>query len=176
MWLSKLKELKLCLKAGRVTLPYPFVRNAPAAGFRGRPVLDGNKCLGCGACAQVCPPRTILVIDENDTRTIQVDYSRCTYCARCEEVCPVGSIKLNNEFELATTDKNDMKLTAVLEMAKCTKCGTPFITKRMLSKYLDEFSPAWLHTKEKPPEWFSTCPACRKKQESSSLKGGAKNV
>ncbi|UWG96492.1 4Fe-4S binding protein [Dehalobacter sp. DCM] len=176
MWLSKLKELKLALRAGRVTLPYPFVRSAPTAGFRGRPVLDGTKCLGCGACAQVCPPRTISVIDNQDTRTILVDYARCTYCARCEEVCRVGSITLNHEFELATTDKNDFKLSAVLMMAKCSKCGTPFMTKRMLAKLVDEFSPAWLQTKEETPEWFSTCPACRKKKECGNLKGGVKIV
>ena len=176
MWMSKFKELRFCLKAGRVTLPYPFVRSEPMKGFRGRPVLDGDKCLGCGACAAVCPPRTIFVIDGQDTRTIQVDYSRCTYCARCEEVCPVGSIKLNSEFELATTDKNDMKLTAVLTMAKCDKCGKPFMSQRMLTKMINDFSPAWLHTNEGTPEWFSTCPDCRKKQESGKLKEGSKIV
>lgn len=176
MWLSKLKEVKFCLKAGRVTLPYPFVKINPKEGFRGRPVLDGDKCLGCGACAQVCPPRTIFVIDDQDTRTIQIDYCRCTYCARCEEVCPAGSIKLNSEFELATTDKNDMKLTATLMMAKCKQCGKPFMTKRMLDKLVNEFSPAWLETNEHQPEWFSTCPDCRKKQESSNLKEGVNIV
>jgi Formate hydrogenlyase subunit 6/NADH:ubiquinone oxidoreductase 23 kD subunit (chain I) len=175
MWMSKLKELKLCLSAGRVTLPYPFVKNEPMNGFRGRPVIDGEKCLGCGACAQVCPPRTIFVIDGQDTRTIQLDYSRCTYCARCEEICPSGSIKMSKEFELATTDRNDMKLSATLMMAKCKKCGQPFMPRRMLDKMINEFSPAWLKTKEEP-EWFSMCPDCRKKQESSKLKGGAKIV
>jgi hydrogenase-4 component H len=175
MWLSKFKELKLCLSAGRVTLPYPFVKNEPMDGFRGRPVIDGEKCLGCGACAQVCPPRTIFVIDAQDTRTIQVDYSRCTYCARCEEICPAGSMKMTKEFELATTDRNDMKLSATLMMTKCKKCGKPLMTQRMLNKMVNEFSPAWLHTQEEP-EWFSMCPECRKKQESSKLKGGAKIV
>jgi len=49
------------------------------------------------------------------------------------------------------------------------------MTKRMLAKLVNEFSPAWLQTQE-PPEWFSTCPECRKKQESSKLKEGAKIV
>jgi hydrogenase-4 component H len=78
MWLSKFKELKLCLRAGRVTLPYPFVRSAPAAGFRGRPVLDGDKCLGCGACAQVCPPRTIFVMTNKYAHHFN-DYAPHTY-------------------------------------------------------------------------------------------------
>jgi hydrogenase-4 component H len=176
MWSSKFKELKLCLKAGRVTLPYPFIRSEPMAGFRGRPVLNGDLCLGCGACAAVCPPRTIFVIDEEDTRSIQVDYARCTYCARCEEVCPVGSITLNNEFELATTNKNDLKLTATLAMAKCNICGKPFMTQRMLTKLTEVFSPAWMPTHEEPPAWFSTCPDCRQKQESGRLKEGSKIV
>ncbi|MBP1760959.1 MAG: 4Fe-4S ferredoxin [Firmicutes bacterium] len=176
MWLSKFKELKLCLKAGRVTLPYPLAPGETMKGFRGRPVLNGDLCLGCGACAAVCPPRTIFVIDEQDTRTIQVDYSRCTYCARCEEVCPVGSITLNNEFELATTNKNDMKLSATLSMAKCKNCGTPFTTQRMLAKLTDDYYPEWMQVKVDPPEWFSICPDCRKKLEASRLKGGSKIV
>jgi hydrogenase-4 component H len=89
-----------------------------------------------------------------------------------EEVCPVGSIKLSNEYELASTDKNDFKLAAVLKMAKCNECGTPFMTKRMLTKLRDEFSPAWLQTKEEPPQWFSICPSCRKRKESGMLKEG----
>lgn len=170
MLVSKLKELVLCLKAGRVTLSYPLVSAETQPGFRGRPVLDGEKCLGCGACAQVCPPRLIAVVDKGGERTIQVDYSRCTYCARCQEVCPVGSMTMSHDFEMATADKQDLKLTAVLKMVKCKKCGTPFMTERMLDKMVKEFTPDWLAVKETPPEWFWWCPDCRKKEETGSLK------
>jgi hydrogenase-4 component H len=172
MWRSKIKELIFCLKAGRVTLPYPLDRKEPGLGFRGRPVLDGEKCLGCGACAQVCPPRLISVVDDGNTRNVEVDYSRCTYCARCQDVCPAGAIKLSSDFEMATGDKKDLKLTAVLKMAHCTKCGAPLMTQKMLDKLANEFSPSWLPVKEEPPEWFTWCPSCRRKDETRKFKGG----
>ena len=45
MLLSKLKEALICLKAGRVTLTYPF-KPAPqvAPNFRGKLTIDIEKC------------------------------------------------------------------------------------------------------------------------------------
>ncbi|NIR01643.1 MAG: 4Fe-4S ferredoxin, partial [Gemmatimonadales bacterium] len=60
---SKLKEAIICLRAGRVTLPYPFAPNPPAPGFRGTVSVDAEKCIGCGGCANVCTPRAIVVSD-----------------------------------------------------------------------------------------------------------------
>ena len=68
--IATIKEVLICLKAGRVTLPYPFVPLAAPPRFRGRPAIDGAKCLGCGACAEVCPPRLITVSDQGETRRV----------------------------------------------------------------------------------------------------------
>ena len=58
--LSKIKEAVLCLKAGCVTLPYPARAEPVPKTFRGRPVFDANKCIGCAGCANNCPAREIL--------------------------------------------------------------------------------------------------------------------
>ena len=61
--LSKLEETLVCLKAGRVTLPYPVEARPVGEQFRGRPVFDATKCIGCAGCANNCPARDILVFD-----------------------------------------------------------------------------------------------------------------
>jgi formate hydrogenlyase subunit 6/NADH:ubiquinone oxidoreductase subunit I len=68
--LSKLKETVICLQAGRVTLPYPQEPAQPPAGFRGRPIFNIEKCIGCAGCANNCPAREILVHDICQVRII----------------------------------------------------------------------------------------------------------
>jgi hydrogenase-4 component H len=78
--LSKLKEAAICLQAGRVTRPYP-AQPAPAPPrFRGRPIFDASKCIGCAGCANNCPAREILVHDVcQEIRIIKYIGRRCTY-------------------------------------------------------------------------------------------------
>ena len=45
LW-SKLAETMICLRAGRVTLPYPPEAHPAPADFRGRPICDPARCIG----------------------------------------------------------------------------------------------------------------------------------
>ncbi|MBI4977050.1 MAG: 4Fe-4S binding protein [Spirochaetes bacterium] len=125
MWLiSKIRQVMLVLKAGVVTLRYPFVPRAVQSGFRGQPSWDHHKCVGCAGCANHCPARTIMVRDLcQDIRVMVYDGSRCTYCGRCADVCPEKAISMSEQFELATGDKNDISVTLELFMFTCQRCG-----------------------------------------------------
>jgi hydrogenase-4 component H len=124
MIISKLKEALICLKAGRVTLPYPFAPRVPEEGFRGRVEVDAEKCVGCSGCAEVCPPRCIEVADPSpDRRVLKFFLERCTYCARCAEVCPEEAITVTKEFETATDDREDLQLEVEVFMSTCRRCG-----------------------------------------------------
>ena len=46
------------------TTDYPSVPYEPPAGFRGRVRFNADACIGCGACAQVCPSKCIEVLDD----------------------------------------------------------------------------------------------------------------
>ena len=61
--ISKIKEVVLSLKAGRVTLSYPANPRPVPERFRGRPIFDPEKCIGCAGCANNCPAREILILD-----------------------------------------------------------------------------------------------------------------
>jgi len=124
MIVSKLKEALICLKAGRVTLRYPFAPRVPEDGFRGRVEVDAEKCVGCGACAEVCPARLIEVADATqEKRVLDFYLDRCTYCARCAEVCPEEAITVTKDFETATNDREDLHMRVEVFMSTCRRCG-----------------------------------------------------
>jgi hydrogenase-4 component H len=135
--LSKLKETVICLQAGRVTLPYPLAPAAPPAGFRGRPIFNIEKCIGCAGCANNCPAREILVHDIcQEVRIIQYVGRRCTYCGRCADVCPEKAITMSTDFENATNDIGDMQQRLELFMGTCQRCGRCFKTPGALDQLM----------------------------------------
>jgi hydrogenase-4 component H len=124
---SKLREVVICLSAGRVTLPYPAIARPVPERFRGRPIFDAAKCTGCAGCANNCPAREILVQDIcQEIRVVQYLGRRCTYCGRCADVCPEGAITMSREFETATDDIGDMHQRLELFMSTCQRCGRCF--------------------------------------------------
>jgi MinD superfamily P-loop ATPase len=53
------------------------------------PVIDEEKCNGCGLCVSVCRCGA-LVIEENRVKIVEVN--DCEWCTLCEMVCPYGAI------------------------------------------------------------------------------------
>ena len=125
--LSKLREVWLGWRSGRVTLPYPAEPRPTPERFRGRPIFDATKCIGCGGCANNCPAREILIFDPcQEIRIIQYLGRRCTYCGRCADVCPEGAITLSKDFETATPQIADLQQRLELFMGTCQRCGRCF--------------------------------------------------
>ncbi len=53
------------------------------------PKVDAEKCIHCGACAQLCQYNSIAVIGEK----VLLFPELCHGCGGCAEVCPVGAIE-----------------------------------------------------------------------------------
>ena len=55
-----------------------------------KPVIQNNRCIGCGKCAESCPAHTI----ELRERKAVINYSGCIKCYCCHEMCPVRAISV----------------------------------------------------------------------------------
>ncbi len=59
------------------------------------PVIDENKCIKCGLCAQICPLDVIKVEEKENKKIINVKYpNECWHCRACAIDCPKNAIKL----------------------------------------------------------------------------------
>jgi len=74
--------------------------------FRGRPVLDNQKCRdGCRACQEVCPTQAIQIDGK-----LQLDLGRCLFCRECVTACPEQAIQYTNDYRLAATQRQALIL------------------------------------------------------------------
>ncbi|MFH1389948.1 MAG: 4Fe-4S binding protein [Candidatus Margulisiibacteriota bacterium] len=119
-----LLEAVRALLFGPYTNRYPFVPTKVPSGFRGKPQFYEQECVGCGACAEVCPARAIEVIDDHKTRTLIHHQDQCVYCGECERACITEKgIKLTAEYELSTYDRSKSTTSSAKKLVLCEHCG-----------------------------------------------------
>ncbi|MBU1726746.1 MAG: 4Fe-4S binding protein [Candidatus Omnitrophica bacterium] len=132
----KLRELREAIKAlikGPYTSDYPNKPHIPFERFRGRPYFHEEDCVGCGACAQVCPAKAIefedLVHDGIAKRKFTFRWDVCIACGQCQANCLTEKgIVLSQEFDLASTEgRLDMKQEIEKEFIVCECCGEPVV-------------------------------------------------
>jgi len=59
--------------------------------------IDSERCTGCGACVEVCPPGAIRLVEDITGRCAEVDRAICQECQACLEVCPEEAIRVEAE-------------------------------------------------------------------------------
>ena len=127
----KLRELKEAVKAvisGPYTTRFPFEPHTPPDGFRGKPEFQEDDCVGCAACAEVCPALAITVTDEPDagppTRRFELRYDKCIFCGQCELNCTTSEgIKLTKTYDMVTLDRSTCLEHIEHELVICEVCG-----------------------------------------------------
>lgn len=77
-------------------LPGPLrllARNAAVA----RPFFDHGKCIRCGGCVSICPPKALDFVPDGKAgsgKRVRVDYGKCIRCYCCHEACPADAIRV----------------------------------------------------------------------------------
>jgi NADH-quinone oxidoreductase subunit I len=121
-----------------VTVEYPDERIPPKENARNFPFLifdgldaqAGLRCVACQICEKECPPQCIYITKSKDKKPdyvgkpqfypaiFDIDVAVCMSCQICVEVCPFEAIKMDQEFELSTTDRFEGLLLHKARLAK----------------------------------------------------------
>ncbi|MBU7043935.1 MAG: 4Fe-4S dicluster domain-containing protein [Theionarchaea archaeon] len=150
------------------TVKYPFEPSPPPEGFRGRTEFTDD-CVGCGACAAVCPPKAITVTDDNDRRVLRIDHGLCIFCRTCQDICPWDGIQLTQTFEMATLDKEAIYDEIEHDLIRCEGCGEVITTWKHMEKIRDAVKDVGLIDKDRAAI-ETLCPSCKRKSISRTMK------
>jgi NADH-quinone oxidoreductase subunit I len=121
------------------TVEYPEVKPKLPEAYRNFPFLVSEnatdpmgtlRCVACQICEKECPPQCIYIEKSRDKKPdaagkqqiypaiFDIDTSVCMSCQICVEVCPFDAIKMDQVFEIATTDRFGALLLNREQLAK----------------------------------------------------------
>jgi len=132
--------------------------------LRGMGAASAEQCIGCRACATVCPERLITLTDSDHRRTVWFAAVCAEDCDLCVEACPTEAISLATVAGTMPTEGT--KLT--FELRACAECGAPVATVEMLAR-LRAVVPAQVQTDAEGQEWMELCPRCRQEVEAQRV-------
>jgi pyruvate formate lyase activating enzyme len=67
-----------------------WCHNPEGISFARELMLHRQKCLGCGSCVCICPPKAL----SWDQSILNLNRDRCNLCLLCVDACPVEAIEL----------------------------------------------------------------------------------
>jgi len=75
------------------------------------PVIDAEKCTGCGKCVSACPVEAMTLVSANDARqphrkTARLNTELCLGCGVCVRTCAKDAIKLQSRAKRVITPLN----------------------------------------------------------------------
>ena len=98
------KAAKVRLAEGQPVIPDILAASTPAR-FRGKPRLDAARCPGgCSICVDACPTHAI------SAPPLSIDLGACIFCPVCVEACPEGAITYTNDYKMAATSREGLRL------------------------------------------------------------------
>lgn len=135
--MRELVEAVTAVMKGPYTHPFPAEPTPLPEWIRGKPVYDEEGCIGCAACATVCPVRAIDVQEDRRDgvpfRRLVLHYDNCVFCGDCVRRCSTQTgIVFSDEYELSGFDRADMVESVEKEMVPCEICDDPIAPRAHL--------------------------------------------
>jgi hydrogenase-4 component H len=99
---------------------------------KGKPQFYKDGCVGCGACAKVCPASAIEIIDDirTHTRKLVLKLDECIFCGSCEENCITQKgIRLGSQYDTIIRDRTQAVVSLDKELMVCEACGAVLAAK-----------------------------------------------
>lgn len=93
-------------------------------GSNGLPVIDKNKCVGCGKCSKVCPKRIIKIVEADTKGPLAACSSHGDNKPQIRKDCTSGCFKCGICAKKCTSRAIDLSTgLPVIDYEKCTACG-----------------------------------------------------
>jgi len=90
------------------TVKYPYEVLRPSERYRGRPMLNLERCVGCGVCVWICPNKALNMVKVGDLKLPQLDAGRCMFCGLCADFCPRIAMVMTQHYELAEYNRKSL--------------------------------------------------------------------
>ena len=105
--MSALDFLRVRLRQGTRTVPFPPADAALPERFRGRPQLDASKCPdGCRACVERMPTEVLRL---NEGGVPILDAGAALFSPDEAEACPAGALTWTSDYRLAASSREDLR-------------------------------------------------------------------
>lgn len=96
-------------------------------------ICDKNKCIGCGACLNICPVNAITFVkDELGFNYPKIDLEKCINCNKCKNICPV-----NNPMKIPKMGKEAYACKAKEEVLRLNSSSGGFFSL-LASKFIQQ--------------------------------------
>jgi len=115
--------------------------------------FDKIRCVGCGACTEICPTGALVSADEAGFRTFTYAHYRCLACGGCLDVCPEKAAGLRHQLSLTNLFRVFTRERLIrVELATCQRCAAPCAPLPLQTKVgliIDD-------------DYLGLCPTCRR--------------